>query len=562
MAEPELYSNRYEILRHVARGGMAEVYLARDHLLDRPVALKVLFPEYARDEAFVERFRREAKAAAQLNHPNIVAVYDWGEEGGTYFIVMEYVEGQSLRDMIHREGPLLPERAAEITADIAAALGFAHRHGVVHRDVKPGNVLITSHGQVKVTDFGIARGREAGALTRTGMVMGTATYFSPEQAQGLDVDPRSDVYSLGVVLYEMAVGSAPFSGDDPVAIAYQHVREEATPPSVRNPDVPVDLERVILTALAKTPADRYPSAEDMRADLIRFTRGLPVAATPVTAMMAETADATMVGRAATADHTQAVDRTMVGAGPPPTPYEEPSGNRRMAAYIVTLIALLLVVAGLLYLLARSLGIVGGGGSVVVPEVVGMQLDEARQELEDLGLEVDPEFVENAEVPENQVFAQDPEAGEKVDEGDVVVVRVSQGVGSAPVPDVIDREFEAAEEILEDAGFDVRRAAEFSDEVEEGRVIRTSPEAGEEAELGTTVTVVVSSGSEPVEVPNVVGQSAVDAAETLAAAGFDVETTRQPSDSVAEGDVISMNPAAGTQAERGTTVTIVVSSGAA
>src|SRR5579871_3344744 len=282
-----LFSNRYEVVRELAQGGMAEVYLARDQLLDRPVALKALFPEYAREPSFVERFRREAQAAANLNHPNIVAIYDWGQEAGTYFIVMEYVEGRSLRDLIRSEAPVDPGQSAEIAAEIAAALGFAHRGGVVHRDVKPGNVLLTRTGNVKVTDFGIARAGTSDGLTQTGSVMGTATYFSPEQAQGQSVDGRSDVYALGVVLYEMVTGVAPFTGDSPVSVAYKHVREEPVPPTQRNPEVPHDLEQIIMTALAKDPDQRYQTADDMRADLLRFRRGRPIAATPLTAMVAE-----------------------------------------------------------------------------------------------------------------------------------------------------------------------------------------------------------------------------------------------------------------------------------
>src|SRR3954470_7898312 len=262
----QVFSNRYQIDREIARGGMAEVYLARDQLLNRPVALKCLFPEYAREPSFVERFRREAQAAANLNHPNIVAIYDWGQESGTYFIVMEYVEGRSLRDLIRSEAPVDPNDAAEITAEIAAALGFAHTSGVVHRDVKPGNVLLTRSGSVKVTDFGIARAGASDGLTQTGSVMGTATYFSPEQAQGLAVDGRSDVYSLGVVLYEMVTGQPPFVGDSPVSTAYKHVREAAVAPSKIVPSVPPELERVILTCLAKDPKDRYQSCDDLRAD--------------------------------------------------------------------------------------------------------------------------------------------------------------------------------------------------------------------------------------------------------------------------------------------------------
>src|SRR3954471_7980443 len=253
--EAKVYGGRYELHRKIARGGMADVYLARDSLLDRPVALKVLFPEFATDRSFVERFRREAQAAANLSHPNIVSVYDWGEEGGTYFIVMEYVEGRSLAQILRDEGPLLPDRAADIATDIAAALGFAHRNGVIHRDVKPGNVLISPLGQVKVTDFGIARAvTTQDNLTQTGTVMGTATYFSPEQARGESVDPRSDVYSLGVVLYELLTGEPPFTGDNPVSVAYKHVQEQPDRVTTRNPQVPVALEAVTMKALAKNPA--------------------------------------------------------------------------------------------------------------------------------------------------------------------------------------------------------------------------------------------------------------------------------------------------------------------
>src|SRR5271156_4592126 len=274
---PRVFSGRYELTHMVARGGMAQVYRARDRLLDRPVALKVLFPELSVDRAFVERFRREAQAAANLSHPNIVPVFDWGEDGGTYFIVMEFIDGRPLSAILRTAGPLHPDRAAEITGDVALALDYAHDHGVIHRDVKPGNVLITDEGQVKVTDFGIARALNTDeSLTQTGAVMGTATYFSPEQAEGIGVDARSDIYSLGVVLFEMVTGRPPFLGDTPVAVASKHVRDHPPAPRELNPAIPPTFEAIILKAMAKDPAHRYTTAEDLRADLLRFNEGRAV----------------------------------------------------------------------------------------------------------------------------------------------------------------------------------------------------------------------------------------------------------------------------------------------
>ena len=274
---PRVFSGRYELTHLIARGGMAQVYRARDRLLDRPVALKVLFPELSVDRAFVERFRREAQAAANLSHPNIVPVFDWGEDGGTYYIVMEYIDGQPLSQALRSGGPMPAQRVAMIGARVADALAYAHRHGVVHRDVKPGNVLITNDEQVKVTDFGIARAvNTEESLTQTGAVMGTATYFSPEQAEGGGVDPRSDIYSLGVVMYEMVAGRPPFLGESPVAVASKHVRER--PPLLRdlNPTVPPALEAVIAKAMAKSADLRYQTATELRADLQRFVAGRPV----------------------------------------------------------------------------------------------------------------------------------------------------------------------------------------------------------------------------------------------------------------------------------------------
>jgi eukaryotic-like serine/threonine-protein kinase len=547
----KVYTNRYEIVRHLARGGMAEVYLARDQLLDRPVALKVLFPEFARDPSFVQRFRREAQSAANLNHPNIVAVFDWGEEDGTYFIVMEYVEGRSLKEAIQAEGPLYPNVAADLASDVAGALGFAHRNGVIHRDVKPGNILITPQGQVKVTDFGIARAGTSEGLTQTGSVMGTAAYFSPEQAQGLPVDARSDVYSLGVLLYEMACGVPPFSGDSPIAVAYKHVREEPPRPSVVNPDVPSHLERIILVALSKSPEDRYPSADDLRADLARFRRGQPPTASPAAAVPAVTS-------AHTVAVPKAVERTAVG---PAVPVGPPAKKRRGSGpFILALVLLLAVLAGLAYLLADQLGGGGGGGRVTVKDVVGKKFDEARAILESDGLKVVPEFVDNDEVPEDEVFAQEPEADAKVERDSEVKLTVSQGKGKAPVPDVTGQSLEDAQSRLNDEGFDVRVRQEASDAVDQGKATRTDPPAGTMVAKGSIVNLFVSTGKGMVEVPDVSGLDAIDASNQLGAKGLNARQVQEASDSVPQGKVIRTEPAAGTQVSKGSTVQMVVSSG--
>src|SRR5664279_1906050 len=305
---PRVFSERYELKHLIARGGMAEVYRAHDRLLDRPVALKVLFPELSIDRSFVERFRREAQAAANLSHPNIVPVFDWGEDSGTYFIVMEFIDGRPLSAILKTAGALSADRTADIGAPVAAALGYAHKHGVIHRDVKPGNVLITDEGQVKVTDFGIARAiNTEESLTQTGAVMGTATYFSPEQAEGVGVDARSDIYSLGVVLFEMATGRPPFLGDTPVAVASKHVRDHPPAPRELNPAIPPTFEAIILKSMAKDPAHRYPTAEDLRADLLRFNEGRTVLAMDdATALLAVAGVTRTMGAVGGVDTTQAV----------------------------------------------------------------------------------------------------------------------------------------------------------------------------------------------------------------------------------------------------------------
>jgi serine/threonine-protein kinase len=556
MPEQRVYTNRYEIVRHLARGGMAEVYLAHDQLLDRRVALKVLFPEFARDPAFVQRFRREAQAAANLNHPNIVAVFDWGEEDGTYFIVMEYVEGRSLREAIQADGPLYPNLAADLASDIAGALGYAHRNGVVHRDVKPGNILLTPQGQVKVTDFGIARAAGTNEnLTQTGSVMGTATYFSPEQAQGLPVDARSDVYSLGIVLYEMVCAVPPFSGESPISVAYKHVREEAPRPTVVNPDVPAALENIILTAMAKSPEARYASADDMRADLARFRRGEQTTSVPLTAVPVSGAEATVVNPRLD----KVYERTTVGTVvPSPT---IPTAPRRSAApFVLALIALLAVLAGLGYLLAKQLSGNGGAPLVAVGNYVGQSESDARLLIDHDGLKADVTTEENDTVAANQVFRQDPTPGTKIDKGSTVKLWVSAGKGQVKVPDVTGETLDDAQSRLSDAGFEYRVIQETSDSVDAGKVTRTDPAGNSMADKGAIVKLYISSGKEQVVIPDVTGQDQVEASNTLGSKGLTVERVLQASDTVDSGKVIGTNPAAGQSVPKGAKIQLIVSSG--
>jgi serine/threonine-protein kinase len=613
----DVFSNRYEIQRGIARGGMAEVYLARDQLLDRPVAVKVLFPEYARDPSFVERFRREAQNAANLNHPNIVAIYDWGQERGTYFIVMEYVRGRSLRDVVNVNGPFSARRTAEIGAEIAGALEFAHRNGVVHRDVKPGNVLLTADSDVKVTDFGIARAGTSEALTQTGAVMGTATYFSPEQAQGHTVDGRSDVYSLGVVLYEMVTGEPPFTGETPVAVAYKHVRENPELPSTYAPDLPPDLEQIILTAMAKDPDSRYQTADELRTDLLRFVRGQPPLGGPVTGVIADATDG--VG----------ADPTQLAPAAAPTAVVDRADERRrkrLGAVVATLLGVGLLAAVIIALLASGSGGGGGGGPTVeVPNVVNKSFADAEQALKLSGFKVQRNNVEGKDPPD-LVLAQKPPGGEKLKKNGTVQLSVSKATFTMPaltgkprtdavnaligvglqdpnnsvvanevdsdqppgtvvatdpaagaevpkagqkvalsvakepdiaVPNVVGQPAQTAQQLLQQAGFQVSVQSEASDSVPSGRVTRTDPGANAKVKKGSAVTMFVSTGPQMVEVPNVVGRTQAQAVQTLQAAGFQVFVAQQATNNPAEnGRVLAQNPERG-QVPRGSGVTLTV-----
>jgi beta-lactam-binding protein with PASTA domain/tRNA A-37 threonylcarbamoyl transferase component Bud32 len=572
-ARATVFNDRYELHRKLARGGMSDVYLARDLLLDRPVAVKVLFPEYARDPTFVERFRREARAAANLNHPNIVAIYDWGEQSGTYFIVMEYVEGRSLSDIIRADGPLHPRRSAEITADVAAALGFAHRNGVVHRDVKPGNVIISPSGQVKVADFGIAQAISGGAdqsnLTQAGAVMGTATYFSPEQAQGKPVDPRSDLYSLGCVLFEMLTTRPPFGGDTPVAIAYQHVQSPAPLPSASGVMVPSALEAITMQLLAKDPGDRYASAEDLRADLRNYLEDLPVAALSSKAAIAAgvVAGALTVGSvaAATTQAVAPVGAPIAASSPQPSaaPYvpPQPAPKGRSSAFLWVLLGLLVVLAVGLFVIGTQLS-KSNGQQITVETVTQKSVAEATAILQRQGFVVDARREANSDQPVDIVFDQSPRGGEKADKGSTIVLKVSAGLAQVEVPSVVGLTKAAAVSLLDNANLQSDVSPQNDPKIPVDQVISQSPAAKQMVEKGSKVTIVVSTGPATLVVPDVVGQSAGTASATLTAAGFKVTEVDEASSTVAAGKVISTNPDAGIGVAPGSKVTIVVSTGPA
>ena len=554
---PRVLNDRYEIHRRLARGGMAQVYLARDRSLDRPVAVKELVPEFAVDPSFVERFRREAQAAAGLSNANIVGVFDWGEQDGTYFIVMEYVDGPSLAQVLRADGPLHPNRAAEIASEVAGGLGFAHSRGVVHRDVKPGNVLLTKSGQAKVTDFGIARALSSADddLTQAGSVMGTATYFSPEQAQGLSVDPRSDLYSLGVVLYEMVTGRPPFAGDTPLAIAYKHVQDQPPSPSTLMPTLPPGLEAIIMKLLQKNPDDRYASAEDLRMDLGRFLAGEQTVAERDAALAA----AALGGAAAMATTMQPA--TTVGAAVPAAEpedeLEEEEGKPKTALFIGILVVLLLALGGLLFWFVNS----SSGADVAVPSLIGLTVDEAEKQLTDADLVPKVTTEPSATIAADLVISQDPGKDVTVKSGSTVKLVVSSGIETVELPDVTGLAQAEAEKQLIAKGLLVKITPQESAEIASGTVISQNPAALVPVAVGSVVELFVSKGVGEELVPDVVGQPLAQAQAEIQAAGFRfANPTQAASATVPNGSVISTDPAGGASVPANTLIRIVVSTG--
>jgi serine/threonine-protein kinase len=546
-----LVDGRYRVLRRIGSGGMADVYCAEDNHLGRQVAIKVLHRRFAQDQEFVERFRREAKSAAGLNHPNVVGVFDRGEHEGTYYIAMEFLEGRTLKDIVAAEAPLPQERVIDLGLQILQAAGFAHRHGVIHRDFKPHNVIVDQLGHAKVTDFGIARAG-ASEMTETGSIMGTAQYLSPEQAQGHAVTATSDIYSIGVMLYELLAGRLPFEGDSAVAVALKHLSEPPPPISHWRPDVHPALEAVVMAALAKDPAHRWQSAEDLAAGL--ESARIQIEAGPNGGQdTAAFAPIAMPVAGETAP-TQLAPETGPIAAPVSAAETQEERERRWPWYAIGLLALALLGVLLYLILSGTLA----AEKRDVPRVVGKQLVEARALMERAGFEVDTERVQSSQ-PFDQVVDQDPNAGEEAEEGSTVTLEVSGGPGDVLVPPVDNlRQGQAIRE-LEDAGLKVTIDQEFSDKVKKDFAIRTVPPEGTEVTKGTRVRLLVSQGPQQVTVPDVTGLSRESAESELRDEGLTVAVDEQESDEP-EGDVISQSPAGGTQVERGETVTITVSTG--
>ena len=543
-----LFAGRYHIARKLGGGGMADVYLAEDQELGRRVAVKMLHGKYANDEQFVERFRREATHAAGLSHPNIVSIFDRGEADGSYYIVMEYVEGKTLKELIRARGLCPVPVAIAYTRQILAALRYAHRNGVIHRDIKPHNVIVDPEGVVKVTDFGIARAG-ASQMTEEGAIIGTAQYLSPEQARGAPVDQTSDLYSTGIVLFELLTGEVPFTGESPVEIAMKHLAEIPPAPSELRPDVPADLDLVVVRALAKEPADRYQSAAAMDADLETVARGGRVAA--------ETAEAaTMVLSGERMLDATAATQVVRRGGPPQ--YEPPKRGRSLWPWLVGLGAVLALLVGGWLAYNSIQHQLQGAESVAVPYVVGIQQANAEKLIQDKGLIPNVHRVANADVAEGTVFAQSPTEGTRVDKQTVVRIDVSSGKPEVTIPSVVGQSVEDAVAELTRAGLDAQ-VVEINSDRDQGTVTAQSPNAGTVVVQGTRVRINVSKGPRPVSVPNVVGLPYDQAASELQRAGFGVARIDVVSDQAA-GIVTDQQPSGGSEGSKGSSVTVSVSKG--
>jgi serine/threonine-protein kinase len=540
--------DRYELGEVIGRGGMAEVFAGRDMRLDRRVAVKILRPDLARDPNFQERFRREAQSAASLNHPNIVAVYDTGEDvllsddGApgeiVPYIIMEFVEGITLRELMASGRRLLPERALEISSGVLAALDYSHRHGIIHRDIKPANVMLTRGGDVKVMDFGIARAlADAGnTMTQASEVLGTAHYLSPEQARGEIVDSRSDIYSAGCLLYELLAGRPPFTGDSPISIAYQHVSEMPTPPSQWDAAVSPTIDAIVMRAMAKRPEDRYQSAAEMRDDIERAISGIPITA-PVAVVSQDTA-------------------VMAPIGAAPVAVAEEQRKRGPGFWI----ALTLGVLGIglaAFFIGKALFGSSNVAQVTVPNLSGLTIQAATTLLEQQGLVLGNQTPQpSPDKPKDTIIGQLPTTGDMVDKGSRIDVTISTGKQQVTVPNLVGlTSSDTASSTLVSAGLVLGNITPVDSDQPAGWVVAQNPPNGSVADAGTAIDISVSSGK--TSVPSVVNESEAQAKSDLANAGFQVNVVYQQDSQVSAGTVLAQSPKGGSTAVKGTLVTITV-----
>jgi serine/threonine-protein kinase len=556
MTTPQHLSDRYELGDILGFGGMSEVHLARDQRLHRDVAIKVLRADLARDPSFYLRFRREAQNAAALNHPAIVAVYDTGEaetpNGPLPYIVMEYVEGVTLRDIVHNDGPMESKRAIEVIADACQALNFSHQHGIIHRDVKPANIMISKTGAVKVMDFGIARAlADANSVTQTAAVIGTAQYLSPEQARGEKVDARSDVYSLGCVLYEILTGEPPFSGDSPVAVAYQHVREDPVPPSQRHSGITPELDAVVLKALAKNPDNRYQTAAEMRSDLVRVHSGEQ----PEAPKVFTDAERSSLLSAAPADHrTEPIDPVVR----PQPRYIEPERRASVGRWLIA-VAVLAVLTVVVTIAINMFG--GGTRDVQVPDVRGQVSADAIAELQNRGFKTRTQQQPDSTVPPDHVIDTDPGADASASAGDEVTINVSTGPEQREIPEVRNLSYDQAVQRLTAAGFEKFKPSSSPSTPElKDKVLGTNPPANQTSAITNEITIVIGAGPESRAVPDVKGQTVESAQALMTASGFTKTLPVDVDSTSPAGQLIGTNPPAGQEVPVDTVIQLQVSRG--
>ncbi|HZQ66487.1 MAG TPA: Stk1 family PASTA domain-containing Ser/Thr kinase [Gaiellaceae bacterium] len=552
------FDGRYLIERKLGSGGMADVYLAEDKELGRRVALKLLNERHANDDQFVERFRREAQSAAGLNHPNIVSIFDRGQAEGTYYIAMEYLDGRTLKELLVRNGPTPVPIAIDYARQILGALAFAHRAGIVHRDIKPHNIVVRKDGRLKVTDFGIARSG-ASQMTEAGSIVGTAQYLSPEQARGAPVDARSDLYSLGIVLYEMLTGKVPYTGDAPVEIAMKHLTAVPDPPSKLRPDVPHDLDAIVMRALAKDPEQRYSSAEEMDADLARVARGVAVsqkteeAMTQVLAGAGATTAATMVTRPRTV--------TAPPAYRPPAPYYEETARRRSIwPWLLGVLAVAIAAIGGYLIYQKIEEQLSTAKPIAVVDVRNVMKSLAIQKLKEQGFDVRVESQSSDTVPQNEVVDQSPSPGSRIPRSSTVTIFVSTGKQKVSVPDVRHLPLNDAIARLNDVHLNPDVHEVYSS-APVSTVVGQAPGAGESVLVDSKVRLNVSQGPKQISIPNVVGTPFPNAQSALEGAGFTVVRVNAASDQP-KGEVVSTDPLGGTNARQGSKVTVTVSTGPA